>query len=189
MSCVLYLFALPAMDAVPACDKLGMLDSLIHLCTFPDVCPPWISGVTFNDQRTGRLTTRPDSTLRLQFSVNDDRELPQQNPPPNYIVTIGPVGSTPARYESVSTAGGATIQRTYTYSWVVPTNPSFTTIGYSIFVTDSAGNPETLVADAMMRLGMLKELDMLSQTSIMGQLCAFCDFVSPSRILLMFLSD
>jgi len=102
---------------------------------------------------------RPGSVVTLQFRVVDDREVAQgtpASPPASFTVVIGPQGSVPPTLTSVQNNLGndaSSTDRRYTYTWTVPSAPSFTTFGYFINVSDSVGNWRVLEAESVIMIG------------------------------------
>jgi len=115
---------------------------------------PYISSVSLsNNAGPSQWIARAGFTLTLSFSVRDDAELADGTPPAGFLVSVGPAGSAPTTYESASNIDFGTISRSFSYSWRVPTLPSFTRVGYFIRVVDGAGNFRNISAEGAVHLG------------------------------------
>jgi len=120
---------------------------------------PYISSVSLsNNAGPSQWIARAGSTLTLSFSVRDDAELADGTPPAGFLVSVGPPGSGPTTYESASSINFLTISRSFSYSWRVPTLPTFTRVGYFISVLDGAGNVRTMSAEGAVHLGRSPDL-------------------------------
>jgi len=123
------------------------------LCHGSDITPPIVFSTSLTNPGNVinfPFVARNNSLLTLTFQVSDDVDLPVTTA--GWTISVGPEGSAAPTPVTVPTTG---TNRQYVYRWTVPANPSYTSVGYTLNVSDSAGNWKFFSVASAITLGEL----------------------------------